>query len=149
MAQLKRYNGSSWENVGGSIAPKTTTTTSNTDTYSCNYINGLTTTITEGTGTPNSTYVGAVENNKWTRVGQIVCFSFTLTTNNTLDYTTTIFSGLPRAKNNTRFIGLWTNNNYPMRFEITDDGRMQNSWSFANPTSNQTLEGCVTYITKD
>lgn len=41
MAQLKRYNGSSWENVGGSIAPKTTQTNSDTDTYSCNYINDL------------------------------------------------------------------------------------------------------------
>ena len=41
MSQLKRYNGTSWENVGGSIAPKTTTTTSDTDTYSCNYINDL------------------------------------------------------------------------------------------------------------
>lgn len=39
MSQLKRYNGTSWENVGGNIAPKTTTTSSDTDTYSCNYIN--------------------------------------------------------------------------------------------------------------
>ena len=39
MAQLKRYNGASWENVGGNIAPKTTTTSSDTDAYSCNYIN--------------------------------------------------------------------------------------------------------------
>ena len=39
MAQLKRYNGLSWENVGGSIAPKTTRTSSDTDTYSCNYVN--------------------------------------------------------------------------------------------------------------
>ena len=41
MSQLKRYNGTSWENVGGNIAPKTTTTSSDTDTYSCNYINSL------------------------------------------------------------------------------------------------------------
>lgn len=41
MAQLKRYNGVSWENVGGNVAPKTTTTTSDTDAYSCNYINTL------------------------------------------------------------------------------------------------------------
>lgn len=41
MSQLKRYNGTSWENVGGNIAPKTTTTSSDTDTYSCNYINGI------------------------------------------------------------------------------------------------------------
>lgn len=40
MAQLKRYNGASWENVGGNIAPKTTQTNSDTDAYSCNYING-------------------------------------------------------------------------------------------------------------
>ena len=41
MAQLKRYNGVSWENVGGNVAPKTTTTTSDTDAYSCNYINSI------------------------------------------------------------------------------------------------------------
>lgn len=41
MAQLKRYNGASWENVGGNIAPKTTTTNSDTDAYSCNYINNI------------------------------------------------------------------------------------------------------------
>ena len=41
MAQLKRYNGVSWENVGGNVAPKTTTTTSDTDAYSCNYVNDL------------------------------------------------------------------------------------------------------------
>lgn len=41
MSQLKRYNGSIWENVGGNVAPKTAKTTSNTDTYSCNYINTI------------------------------------------------------------------------------------------------------------
>ena len=41
MSQLKRYNGSSWEVVGGNIAPKTTQTNSDTDTYSCNYINTI------------------------------------------------------------------------------------------------------------
>lgn len=39
MGQLKRYNGSSWETVGGNIAPKTTQTNSDTDTYSCSYVN--------------------------------------------------------------------------------------------------------------
>ena len=41
MSQLKRYNGSSWEAVGGNPAPKTAKTTSDTDTYSCNYINTM------------------------------------------------------------------------------------------------------------
>ena len=41
MAQLKRYNGTSWEYVGGTTAPKTSRTSSNNDTYSCNYINSL------------------------------------------------------------------------------------------------------------
>lgn len=52
MAQLKRYNGSSWEYVGGNIAPKTSKTTSDTDVYSCNYINnivGKTNTLWSGT----------------------------------------------------------------------------------------------------
>lgn len=43
MSTLKRYNGTSWERIGGSVAPKTTKTTSDTDTYSCNYVNDLTT----------------------------------------------------------------------------------------------------------
>lgn len=41
MSTLKRYNGTSWETVGGSIAPKNTHTESTTDTYSCNYVNNL------------------------------------------------------------------------------------------------------------
>ena len=43
MSQLKRYNGTSWEVVGGMPAPKTATTTSDTDVYSCNYVNNLNT----------------------------------------------------------------------------------------------------------
>lgn len=43
MAQLKRYNGTSWETIGGSIAPKNTHTVSTTDTYSCDYVNDLNT----------------------------------------------------------------------------------------------------------
>ena len=43
MAQLKRYNGTSWETIGGSIAPKNTHTSSTTDTYSCDYVNDLNT----------------------------------------------------------------------------------------------------------
>lgn len=38
MSQLKRYNGTSWENVGGSVAPKNARSSSTTDTYSCNYL---------------------------------------------------------------------------------------------------------------
>lgn len=106
-------------------------------------------TITEGTGTPNSSYVGAVENNKWTRIGSVVTFSFTLTTNNTIDYTTTLFSGLPKAKSDMRFMGLWTNNNWPLRLAITDNGEIKNAYSTSNPTSGQTVEACVVYITKD
>lgn len=51
MSQLKRYNGTNWEVVGGNVAPKTTTTTSNTDTYSCNYVNDQ---ITEINGDINN-----------------------------------------------------------------------------------------------
>ena len=43
MSTLKRYNGTSWETIGGNIAPKTTKTTSTTDTYSCDYVNNLNT----------------------------------------------------------------------------------------------------------
>ena len=41
MSTLKRYTGTSWENVGGNVAPKTARTTSTTDTYTCDYINTL------------------------------------------------------------------------------------------------------------
>ena len=54
MAQLKRYNGSSWEYVGGNIAPKTSKTTSDTDVYSCNYINSALEWTLLGTETGNT-----------------------------------------------------------------------------------------------
>ena len=105
-------------------------------------------TITEGTGTPNSTYVSAVENNKWTRYGNMVCFSFIITTNTTWDLTSVIFSGLPRAKNGARFMGLWADRTTPLRLEITENGELKNSWGEC-PTTSSTAEGYICYITKD
>lgn len=105
-------------------------------------------TITEGVGTPNNTYVSSVENNKWTRYGDIVCFGFIIATNNTWDLTSVIFTGLPKAKNGFRFMGLWANNTTPLRLEITENGELKNSWGEC-PTGSQTVEAYVSYITKD
>lgn len=60
MAQLKRYNGTSWENVGGSVAPKTSQTTSDTDTYSCNYVDNNLTNIKSAIDYKNPDYMGDV-----------------------------------------------------------------------------------------
>lgn len=60
MAQLKRYNGTSWENVGGSVAPKTSQTTSDTDTYSCNYVNNNLTNIKSAIDYKSPDYMGDV-----------------------------------------------------------------------------------------
>lgn len=105
-------------------------------------------TITEGAGTPNTTYVSTIENNKWVRCGNVVCFSFIINTNNTWDLTSVIFSDLPRAKSTSRFIGLWSNSTTPLRLEITENGTLQNSWGQC-PTGSQTVEAYVCYITKD
>lgn len=105
-------------------------------------------TITEGAGTPNSTYVSSVENNKWTRYGDVVCFGFIIATNNTWDLTSVIFSGLPKAKNGLRFMGLWADTTTPLRLEINENGELKNSWGTC-PTGSQTVEAYVCYITKD
>ena len=70
MGQLKRYNGTQWENVGGNIAPKTTQTTSDTDTYSCNYVNS----IIESGSNENGSYLKFSD-------GTLICYStVTITT---------------------------------------------------------------------
>ena len=64
MAQLKRYNGSSWEYVGGNAVPKTSKTTSDTDTYSCNYVNSKTTgTVLWTNSNPTSSFSAQTINN--------------------------------------------------------------------------------------
>lgn len=41
MATYKYYDGTKWNRITGGLVPKTTKTTSDTETYSCNYVNGI------------------------------------------------------------------------------------------------------------
>lgn len=41
MATFKYYDGTKYNRITGGLVPKTTKTTSDTETYSCNYINGI------------------------------------------------------------------------------------------------------------
>lgn len=40
MATFKYYDGTKYNRITGGLVPKTTKTTSDTETYSCNYVNG-------------------------------------------------------------------------------------------------------------
>lgn len=104
------------------------------------------TTITEGTATPNSSYVSAVENNQWVKKNGIVQFSFTLTAGGSWGYTTAFLSGLPKPKYNTRFMALNHSRNEALRLELTINGEIQNAYSTNAPSSGNTLEGNITYI---
>ena len=39
MATFKYYDGTKYNRITGGLVPKTTKTTSDTETYSCNYVN--------------------------------------------------------------------------------------------------------------
>ena len=41
MATFKYYDGTKYNRITGGLVPKTTKTTSDTETYSCNYVNGI------------------------------------------------------------------------------------------------------------
>ena len=41
MATFKYYDGTKYNRITGVLVPKTTKTTSDTETYSCNYVNGI------------------------------------------------------------------------------------------------------------
>lgn len=41
MATFKYYDGTKYNRITGGLVPKTTKTTSDTETYSCNYVNGV------------------------------------------------------------------------------------------------------------
>ena len=64
MATFKYYDGTKYNRITGGLVPKTTKTTSDTETYSCNYING----IVES---------GSNENGNWIKYndGTMICTS--------------------------------------------------------------------------
>ena len=107
--------------------------------------------ITTGSGTMNSTYTTDVENNHWERVGKVVTYAFTIRATGTWGQTTTFVTGLPKAKANTRFLGVNASNSSSpvMRFIITTDGTIQNAYSQTSPGGNQVIEGQITYITSE
>lgn len=99
--------------------------------------------------TASNTYISNVERNIVTKYGKIITFSFTFTaTSKTLDYTSVLFSGLPRPKDLVRFLALNTNTSKILRMQINLDGSISNAYSAAEslPINNQVIEGYVTYI---
>ena len=116
-----------------------------------NELNKNTLQVTTGTGTVNNTYISNVENNHWERVGKVVSFAFTVTVSGTWDYTTEFITGLPKPVANTRFLGVnASNGNSPlMRYIIETNGTIKNAYSQETPTTGQTIEGQITYITSE
>lgn len=131
------------------------------DTTSDNTIimNGLTgeiackkltqTSIETDSATMNNTYVDAVENNHYEKAGNVVSYSFTITTKGTWNATTVFASNLPAPKANTRFVATNVNRNIPFRAEIRTDGTIRNAYSNTTPATGDVLEGHITYITDD
>lgn len=107
------------------------------------------TNITTGTGTMDTTYTGATENNHWEKVGKIVSFEFTTTVKGTWTTTTQFISGLPKPATNIRFSGINSSADRVLRCEIRTDGTIRNAYSTTTPTANQILEGHITYITSE
>jgi len=105
--------------------------------------------VTRGSATANSTYISAVENNHWERIGKVVSYSFTMTAGGTWTTNNMFASGLPKPVAALRFVGINHNKNVPMRFQLTADGQLGNAWSGTTPVSGNQLEGQVTYITND
>ncbi len=105
--------------------------------------------ITTGSGTMNSTYTTDVENNHWERVGNVVSYAFTIRATGTWGTTTEFVTGLPKPVANTRFSGVNSSGNVPFRCILGTNGTISNAYSFTTPTSNQVLEGQITYITSE
>ena len=109
-------------------------------------------TITTGTATMSSTYTQNVEINHYEKVGHIVSVEFTFRVKGTWGNTTEFITGLPKAKNATRFTGINSSTSYGgynMRFVITQTGTIQNAYSQSLPNENDVVEGHVTYISTD
>lgn len=106
-------------------------------------------TIIEGTGIIDNTYISRAERNRYSRVGQVVSYSFTLTKTGTWGNTTAFITGLPKAKIETRFLALNTITNTPIRLVITPEGKIQNAYSSSIPEEGHLIEGQITYITSD
>lgn len=105
--------------------------------------------ISTGTASIDSTYISSTENNHYERIGSVVVFSFTATTKKQFDNNSRIFTGLPGARQNTRFIGIITGVNgvdVPLRFEVTSKGEVVNAYSASTIPANKIIEGHLVYI---
>ena len=105
--------------------------------------------ISTGTASIDSTYISSTENNHFEKIGNVVAFSFTVTTKKQFETTSKIFSGLPGAKQNTRFIGVLTGVNgvdVPLRFEVTSKGEVLNAYSASTIPANKIIEAHLVYI---
>lgn len=105
--------------------------------------------IVTGSGTVNSTYVSAAENNYYVKWGKVVSYNFTITIKGTWTTTTQFISGLPKAKKFSRFVGTDGSSGLVYRFGIDTNGNISNQYSKTTPTSGMVLEGQITYITSE
>lgn len=123
---------------------------SKTDAPSVNAVNNALNKITTGVGTINSDYISAVEYNHWERCGNVVSYSFTMTVNGVWDYTTKFISGLPKAKEAVRFLGVITlGDGVLLRLSVSKNGEIANSFSGKIPEEGNVIEGHITYIAED
>jgi hypothetical protein len=102
-----------------------------------------------GTANIDNTNILSTENNHYERIGNVVAFSFTATTKKQFDNNSRIFTGLPGARQNTRFTGVITGVNgveIPLRFAITTKGEVVNAYSTSTIPANKIIEGHVVYI---
>lgn len=123
---------------------------SKTDAPSINAVNSALNKITTGAGTINSDYISAVEYNHWERSGNVVSYSFTMTVKGVWNYTTKFISGLPKAKEAVRFLGVITiGDGVLLRLSVSKNGEIANSFSGKTPEEGNIIEGHITYIAGD
>lgn len=117
---------------------------------SINAVNNALNKITTGIGTINSDYISAVEYNHWERCGNVVSYSFTMTVKGVWDYTTKFISGLPKAKEAVRFLGVITlGDGVLLRLSVSRNGEIANSFSGKILEEGNVIEGHITYIAGD
>lgn len=165
MSQLKRYNGSSWEVVGGNVLPKTTTTSSNTDTYSCNYVNDFvvdmnadilnlqtdTGTITTSQCTKVGNYISTVDANIVLKNNHVVQVEFRGYVNNTIPNNTSFLKlpySSPMSASHEVFIGVGGeyDNNGGIKWGYMNE---YNELRFGGISSGNWIHINFTYITND
>ena len=138
------YERVNWENLPSTNTPINKTNLNNME----NGIAGIDNIVT-GSGTVNSNYVSKVEKNSYVKWGKVVSYNFTITIKGTWTNTTQFISGLPKAKNFSRFVGTDGSRGLVYRLGIDTNGNILNQYSINTPTSGHVLEGQITYITSE